>query len=86
MSDGHTDAARASKFYKEPLLRDVSGREVYEDDLIWYAADDGSLIKANVLEVTDYSVTVMTKTSQLVELMFTSTGKHIPTCNFVLKA
>lgn len=82
MSDGHNDR---SWNRKTPDIKDAAGHDVYINDAVWFAAEDGQLLKANVLEVFPQGyITLMTKSNSIIEITF-KPKNSIPTCNCILK-
>lgn len=82
MSDGHHD-----RFVRRGVdIKDASGRDVLINDLVWISTDDGSLIRANIIDIfPEGVVSLMTKSNCIVEVNFKPKSGTVPTCNHLLK-
>ena len=86
MSDGHTDG-RPRWHNRAPDIKDAAGHDVLINDPVWIATEDGSLIRANVLEIfPEGYISLMTRSNSIVEVTFKPKAGTIPTCNQLLKA
>ncbi|MFM7858932.1 MAG: hypothetical protein ACKO96_45155 [Flammeovirgaceae bacterium] len=83
MSDGHTDSRR---YEAEVLIRDAAGRDCFENDLIWYASDNGSLWPGNIIDIDYISGTLflMTRSNSMIEISF-KPKNNIPISNMIIR-
>ncbi len=84
MSDGHTDSWRQRN--RIPNIKDAAGHDCFINDLVWSAADDGSLFRACILDVDPVNgvISLMTKSNSMIEIYFKPKGS-MPTSNQILR-
>ena len=82
LSDGHSDGYYSSR--RVPVLKDVAGHDLYLNDPVWFANDNGDFVAGNLIEVIEDSATVMTRSSSLISIYF-KIKSGIPSCNQILR-
>lgn len=85
MSDGHTDGWRRNY---QPLVRDVTGRDVNINDAVFIAGREGDFVRGNVVEVdiANSTLVVITKSNSYItiDLPFHKDNR-VPVCNKILR-
>lgn len=66
------------------IIKDAAGQDVRINDLVWVSGEGGEFFRANLLEINNDYLVLMTKSNSVIEIDF-APKKSTPSTNRILR-